>query len=173
MSTSKETADIFRGCITNDRAIYDAIRAEGLAIAARIAAAVEFANREQARAGDPSPLISTDADTAAAIGVYLDELHEVATWELIGKHKTREGVPPRYRIDENAGIVTVLDNLTRYGFRFKKGDAFAKYTLSVIMPGQKNTTAEGMAEIDAATAEFCRWAAHRFPLEFGEGAPAE
>lgn len=163
----QETRDTFRDYAINTRSIYEGITGPARVLAANLRAAIATVNRDAAPKMGGAALIETDADKQAAIGVYLDEIREVLTWELIGQYNTREpGETPRYRIEENAGTVTVWDNLTRYGFRFQKGDTLAQYTLTVITPGAKNTTREGLAEMEAVTEYFRQWAAHRFPVEF-------
>ena len=84
------------------------------------------------------------------------------------EQETREpGQTPRYRVEETRGVVTVWENPKRYGFRFKKGDTLAQYTLTVISPNNKPSTPEELTELQNATGLFVEWAAHRFPTEFG------
>lgn len=164
---AKETRETFRDYAINTRPIYEGITGPARLLAANLRGAIEQVNREHARAMDGAALIETDADKQAAISVYLAEVAEVLQWELIGQYKTREpNQTPRYTVEETGGVVTVWDNPTGYGFRFNKGDITAQYTLTVLTPGAKNTTPEGLAELQAVTGEFMQWAAHRFPVEF-------
>lgn len=165
--TAQETRETFRDYAINTRPIYEGITGPARMLAANLRGAIEQVNREHARAMDGAALIVSDADKQAAIAVYLAEVAEVLQWELIGQYKTRKpNQTPRYTVEETGGVVTVWDNPNGYGFRFNKGDKLAGYTLTVITPGAKTSTPQGLAELDAVTVEFRQWAAHRFPVEF-------
>ena len=164
----QETRELFRAYVINTRPLYSGMATPARLLAANLRAAIATVNKEHAPEIDGAALIDTDADKRAAIDVYINEIREVLEWELIGQYNTREpGHTPRYRVEENAGTVTVWDALTGYGFRFKKGDALAQYTLTILRPDNKPSTPEELANLQAAADLFTQWAAHRFPAEFG------
>ena len=74
--------------------------------------------------------------------------------------------PERWRVEEQAGTVTVWDTASAFGFRFAQGDRLAAYTLTVITPPDKLSTAEGLQELNTVQAEFLEWARENFPGEF-------
>lgn len=74
--------------------------------------------------------------------------------------------PERWRVEEQAGTVTVWDTAGAFGFRFAQGDRLAAYKLTVITPPGKLSTVEGMQELDTVRAEFLTWARENFPGEF-------
>ena len=74
--------------------------------------------------------------------------------------------PERWRVEEQAGTVTVWDTAGVFGFRFAQGDRLARYKLTVITPPGKLSTVEGMQELDTVRAEFLTWARENFPGEF-------
>lgn len=162
---AQETRETFRDYVINTRPLYEGITAPALTLAANLRAAIATVNRQHAPEIGGAALIETDADKRAAISVYLNEIQEVLEWELIGAEQAARR--ERYRVEETGGVVTVWENPKRYGFRFKKGDTLAQYTVTVIIPPGKASTVEGQTEIQAATEEFLQYAAERFPAEFG------
>lgn len=159
----QETRETFRAHVVNDRKLYDSLHASARLLAANLRAAITAVNTEHAPQIDGAALIGSDADKRAAIGVYIDEIREVLEWELIGEQAA--AARARYRVEETGGVVTVWDTGKRCGFRFKRGDTLARYTFALITPGRPSTP--DAKAIDAATGEFMRYAAERFPAEFG------
>lgn len=164
----QETRETFRNYAINTRPVYIGITGPAETLADNLRAAIVKINAEHARETAGAALIATEADKRAAIEAVINEVREVLEWELIGKEKAERR--ENYRVVENpGGIVTVWDKRDGFGFRFKKGDTFAQYTLTVIVPNNENTTPEGMEAIHAATDQFLTYAAERFPVEFGPG----
>ena len=86
----QETRETFRDYALNTRQIYDGITGPASTLAANLRAAIDRVNREPAARTDGRPLIETDADKRAAISVFIAEVEELLTWDLIGQYRTRE-----------------------------------------------------------------------------------
>lgn len=116
----------------------------------------------------------------AALSVEVLEISAAAPYKLGSRvsyvsdriHQTIEEInaclefPERWRVEEQAGTVTVWDTASAFGFRFAQGDRLAAYTLTVITPPDKLSTAEGVQELNTVQAEFLEWARENFPGEF-------
>ena len=86
----QETRETFRAYVVNERPLYQGIEHPAHLLAANLRAAIKTVNKEYTAETDGAALIETDADKRAAIGVYLDEIRELLTWELIGQYNTRK-----------------------------------------------------------------------------------
>lgn len=116
----------------------------------------------------------------AALSVEVSEISNAAPYKLGSRvsyvsDRIKQAVedinaclvfPERWRVEEQAGTVTVWDTAGAFGFRFNRGDALAVYTLTVLTPPSKLSTVEGMQELDTVRAEFLAWARENFPGEF-------
>lgn len=88
--TNQETRETFRDYALNDRAIYESIEHPAHLLAANLRAAITQVNRKHAPELNGANLIETDADKRAAISVFVAEIEELLTWNLIGQYNTRK-----------------------------------------------------------------------------------
>ena len=84
-----QTREAFRIWAVNDRKTYDKIRAAAVAYTEMIRETIDTVNVFNYKETGVT-LIDTDADKLAAIEVMTAELQEVANWELVNKHNTRQ-----------------------------------------------------------------------------------
>jgi len=84
-----QTREAFRIWAVNDRKTYDKIHAAAVAYTEVIRETIDTVNTFN-RNETGVTFIDTDADKLAAIEVMTAELQEVANWEIVNKHNTRE-----------------------------------------------------------------------------------
>jgi hypothetical protein len=84
-----DARETFRAYAENDRPIYDGIQATARVLAGNLRAAIAQYNRDAAGEIGGDPRIETDADKRAAISVFVAEVEELLTWELIGQYNAR------------------------------------------------------------------------------------
>lgn len=73
----------------------------------------------------------------------------------------------RYRTEQEDGVITLWDDTTGVGLRFKQGETLSRYTASAVLSDPSITsTEEGVAKLDNILKQLTEQAEKDYPVEF-------